>query len=186
MTDKTTTPAPDSPPRRDFLGAVLGMTALVGAATPLIASLLRPAPNTLVDNSASEWTLLFDPATLEKRKAKRPHAVESFDLTLSRLEGWRVVESHHRVYVAQVKDGEPQYFTATCPHAGCIVELQDAKTAAPSFFCPCHQGRFDSSGNVTEGPPPRGLDSLETRVTAAGLEVRLQRFRLNIEQRVAL
>ena len=38
----------------------------------------------------------------------------------------------------------------TCPHLGCKVhwEIRNQR-----FFCPCHQGVFDSDGVATAGPP---------------------------------
>jgi nitrite reductase/ring-hydroxylating ferredoxin subunit len=41
-------------------------------------------------------------------------------------------------------------FNATCPHLGCRVHWQaDQKR----FFCPCHNGVFNSDGVAIEGPP---------------------------------
>jgi cytochrome b6-f complex iron-sulfur subunit len=40
--------------------------------------------------------------------------------------------------------------SSTCPHLGCRVhwEAQHGR-----FFCPCHNGTFDSEGKATGGPP---------------------------------
>ncbi|MFN0197353.1 MAG: ubiquinol-cytochrome c reductase iron-sulfur subunit [Planctomycetaceae bacterium] len=47
--------------------------------------------------------------------------------------------------------------SSICPHLGCQVhwELQNNR-----FFCPCHNGAFDSQGNATEGPPKDAGQSL--------------------------
>jgi Rieske Fe-S protein len=40
------------------------------------------------------------------------------------------------------------------------------------FFCPCHNGVFDKSGNVVSGPPPRALDRFETKIEDGVLFIR--------------
>ena len=55
-------------------------------------------------------------------------------------------------------DAEGIYaFSSICPHLGCVVS-QDTEDR---FECPCHGSSFDPSGEVTDGPAPRGLDWLE-------------------------
>ena len=41
-----------------------------------------------------------------------------------------------------------------CTHMGCVVQW---RSAADEYFCPCHQGRYDATGNPIAGPPPRPL-----------------------------
>ncbi|MEO6833445.1 MAG: Rieske (2Fe-2S) protein [Chitinophagaceae bacterium] len=43
---------------------------------------------------------------------------------------------------------------ATCTHQGCTVGYN---TSGNNIICPCHNGVFDISGNVTSGPPPSAL-----------------------------
>jgi Rieske Fe-S protein len=40
--------------------------------------------------------------------------------------------------------------SSTCPHLGCRVHWEPQNDR---FFCPCHNGAFDSQGRPTEGPP---------------------------------
>jgi Rieske Fe-S protein len=40
--------------------------------------------------------------------------------------------------------------SSTCPHLGCQVHWESANGR---FFCPCHNGTFDSQGQATGGPP---------------------------------
>ncbi len=49
--------------------------------------------------------------------------------------------------------------SSTCPHLGCQVHWQPG---TQSFFCPCHNGRFDKDGIATEGPPAREGKNLHT------------------------
>ena len=48
--------------------------------------------------------------------------------------------------------------SSVCPHLGCAVhwEAQNKR-----FFCPCHNGAFDSTGKATEGPPAAANQSLK-------------------------
>lgn len=52
-------------------------------------------------------------------------------------------------------------FSLICTHLGCTVEWQAGER---SFYCPCHDGRFDEFGEVTAGPPPVPLESLAVQV----------------------
>lgn len=52
-------------------------------------------------------------------------------------------------------------FSLICTHLGCTVQWQ---TGQRSFYCPCHDGRFDEFGEVTAGPPPVPLESLPVQV----------------------
>lgn len=47
--------------------------------------------------------------------------------------------------------------SSTCPHLGCQVHWESQNDR---FFCPCHNGVFDSSGKATEGPPAEAGQSL--------------------------
>ncbi len=40
--------------------------------------------------------------------------------------------------------------SSTCPHLGCKVHWEAANER---FFCPCHNGTFDTAGMATGGPP---------------------------------
>lgn len=43
--------------------------------------------------------------------------------------------------------------STVCPHLGCLVKREDNG----AFTCPCHGSKFDNTGKVLSGPPPRGL-----------------------------
>jgi len=63
--------------------------------------------------------------------------------------------------VLQPKPGEFVALTAVCTHLGCIVKWVNAKQ---EFLCPCHGGRFSSSGQVLGGPPPKPLESFNVKL----------------------
>jgi cytochrome b6-f complex iron-sulfur subunit len=60
--------------------------------------------------------------------------------------------------------------SAVCTHVRCILNF-DAQRKA--IVCPCHDGRFDLSGNVVSGPPPRPLLRYEVAVRAGEVYVQL-------------
>ena len=58
--------------------------------------------------------------------------------------------------------------SAVCTHLGCITRfLSDQNVIA----CPCHGSRFDTEGNVVEGPAPRSLPWLDVGIDSSGLLV---------------
>lgn len=65
--------------------------------------------------------------------------------------------SNKPVFVVHLEDGY-KVFSGVCPHLGCMVSWEEQKSR---FYCPCHQGIFNKTGEVTAGPPERGLDEFE-------------------------
>jgi cytochrome b6-f complex iron-sulfur subunit len=65
-------------------------------------------------------------------------------------------------------DGELIALSGVCTHLTCTVRF-DAETE--TLFCPCHNGRFDLSGNVLSGPPPRPLETYAVEVSGADIVV---------------
>ncbi len=59
-----------------------------------------------------------------------------------------------KIVVARQREGDTaESFVALssiCPHLGCKVHWEANNER---FFCPCHNGAFDSQGSPTEGPP---------------------------------
>ena len=47
--------------------------------------------------------------------------------------------------------------SSVCPHLGCRVHWEGPQER---FFCPCHNGAFDRSGNPISGPPKTAHQSL--------------------------
>jgi len=59
-------------------------------------------------------------------------------------------------------EGELKAFSALCTHLTCTVIFE---SDSGSIFCPCHNGRFDLSGNVISGPPPSPLESYHVEIS---------------------
>jgi len=71
------------------------------------------------------------------------------------------------------KGAAVQAWSVTCPHLGCAVDL---RAEAPGFFCPCHDSSFDAEGRRLDGPSPRDLDTLNTKLEDGFVLVEFQRF----------
>ena len=67
-------------------------------------------------------------------------------------------------------DGQMHAFTAVCTHLNCTVRYE---SDTGTLYCPCHNGRFDLSGNVISGPPPKPLEAYD--VTVSGGEIYVSR-----------
>lgn len=61
----------------------------------------------------------------------------------------------------QPEAGEFVALSAVCTHLGCIIKWVDD---SQEFLCPCHAGRFSTSGQVLGGPPPEPLKSYAVTV----------------------
>lgn len=131
--------------RRSFLSGAgslamaCGLTASYGTLAVMAGQFLYPS-----SDSPKGWMFLTDMARLQPG--------ESFTYR---------APSGQTIAVARVANkGEASDFLAlssVCPHLGCQVhwEAQNSR-----FFCPCHNGTFDSSGKATGGPPAAAGQSL--------------------------
>jgi cytochrome b6-f complex iron-sulfur subunit len=79
-------------------------------------------------------------------------------------------------------DGEPVWvvhlargfvgLSATCTHKGCIIEWKEKRKL---FSCPCHNGLFDTHGNVIAGLPRWPLSHFQVGSIQGDLYVAPQR-----------
>lgn len=159
----------DSPHRRSFLGWLLGVcTVSVGAllSIPLVRFALHPL---LARTTETSWSGLggvdeFASLTAPFRRL----------ITVQQRDGWRKAVFQKAVYVTKGADGRLMVLSAICPHLGCSVTWNETRAL---FICPCHVGVFAPDGGRISGPPPRGMDTLETTVKDGQLMVRYQYFR---------
>ena len=61
----------------------------------------------------------------------------------------------------RMSDGSLRAFSSVCSHMKCVVEYKEEDKL---FVCPCHKGRYDLSGKVLSGPPPKPLSELKAEV----------------------
>lgn len=62
--------------------------------------------------------------------------------------------------------GELKAFSAVCTHLNCTVQYDEGSSI---IWCACHNGKFDLTGQVISGPPPKPLEAY--RVSVRGDEV---------------
>jgi Rieske Fe-S protein len=60
--------------------------------------------------------------------------------------------------VSRDADGTLTRLTAICPHLGCVVEWNPTES---TWDCPCHGSRFDTRGEVLNGPASSGLKAVD-------------------------
>ena len=97
------------------------------------------------------------------------------DLAVGGALSFTYPNTHEPCLLVRLSTGEFVAFNQKCTHLSCAVI---PRPADGSFFCPCHEGRFDlRTGAPTAGPPQRPLTRivLETRgrdIYAVGVEER--------------
>lgn len=65
-------------------------------------------------------------------------------------------------------EGQLLAFSAVCTHLTCTVRYESDQGI---IFCPCHNGRFDLSGNVISGPPPAPLETYKVEISGEDIVV---------------
>jgi menaquinol-cytochrome c reductase iron-sulfur subunit len=159
----------ESSGRRSFVLALFGLSgAAVSAllAIPVVRFLTYPLRKSGTDTSWSDLGPIQDFASITTPVAKT--------ITLERRDAWQTTSSQTAVYVLPSKDGQFRILSPICPHLGCSVRWVDAQG---KFICPCHSGSFTATGERIAGPPPRSMDTLDSKVEGGILKVRYQYFR---------
>jgi menaquinol-cytochrome c reductase iron-sulfur subunit len=155
--------------RRSFLGALFGMSAAaVGAllAIPLLRFSTYPLRRSATQADWSDVGPAEEFASLTEPTAKT--------ITLQRRDAWQTTSSQTAIYVLPSKTGQFRILSPICPHLGCSVRWGRGQDI---FICPCHSGSFTANGERIAGPPPRSMDTLESKVEGGMLKVRYQYFR---------
>jgi menaquinol-cytochrome c reductase iron-sulfur subunit len=142
---------------------------------PLVKFVLSPLQGT---DRKGEWSELGEAAEFDRVSAPVLRTI-----TLTQRDGWRETVTEQALYVSRTSAGQLQVLSPVCPHLGCSVAWQDAEN---KFVCPCHGGQFDAHGRHVAGPPPRGLDQLDARVTDGKLQVQFALFRSNVPDKQML
>jgi len=102
-----------------------------------------------------------------------------------RQDGWEKTRASRGVYVRRTGEGNQDVvvLSPTCPHLGCSISWQEDGN---QFMCPCHKGAFDAQGQLTSGPPPRGMDSLPSEIRGGRLWIRWQDFKIGVPDQVSV
>lgn len=142
MTGRQSDPGSD---RRDFLGSLTatlmggGLLAGYGVFAGQAGRFLYPA--------AKKTTLWQFVSTLDELRLGESLSFET--------------PAGAKVVIARQTEGDSAdafiALSSVCPHLGCAVHWEPQNDR---FFCPCHNGAFDASGQPTEGPPAAANQSL--------------------------
>lgn len=157
------------PDRRRFIGWLLSISGAVVAVLlciPLVRESLYPV--FAKGTGGVDWSDL-GPADQYASLAAPSRQVVKIKV----LDGWRQTVSEKVVYVTKSATGQVEVLTAVCPHLGCEVAWVPAQD---HFHCPCHGGTFAPDGKYISGPPPRGMDTLPTKVQNGRLMVQYEYF----------
>lgn len=135
--------------RRSFIDYFLG-ASLTGA----IASFLYPVIRYIIPVKEPEASVKSTTAAKVGELAPNSHKIFKFGSSPGIL-----------IYT---KGGELLAFSAICTHLTCSV-LYDSENEI--LLCPCHNGKFDLTGNVISGPPPSPLESYGVEISGEDIIV---------------
>lgn len=86
----------------------------------------------------------------------RLKALQKSSLTeVGKGEGALLTVDGKQIAVYRDPEGQLEIVSATCPHLGCIINWNSAEK---SWDCPCHGGRFTTTGKVICGPAVNDLE----------------------------
>ncbi len=124
--------------RRSFLSTLstavmaFGITAGYGMFATIIGWFMFPSKG-----NRTIWQYVANLSEFPQGGSQTYEAPAGQKVVISRLEAKGAAED----FIA---------LSSVCPHLGCQVHWESAKDR---FFCPCHNGAFNSQGEPTEGPP---------------------------------
>ena len=163
--------------RRSLLKGVAVGSCAAAAAAVVTASVVVAAPDARAGMGASgRWIRTLRLDALADGEAKRVVLVADV------RDAWTLAKDQELGAVWLVRKGERVVaFSAVCPHLGCAI---DARKGAMGFTCPCHDSDFGAGGERLDGPSPRGMDSLATRIDEGFVAVEYREFRQGSKDRV--
>lgn len=135
--------------RREFISqATLAAVATVLAACSGGGDVTAPSGNQQVGSGGTTLTITL--ATFP---------------TLSAVGGIAAVGSLGSKPIAVVRTAATTYLALSrvCTHANCTINVN-----ATNFTCPCHGSRFNSTGQVTQGPATTALERFTATLSADG------------------
>lgn len=136
----------------------------------------------LILGNESEWAEIYDPTRVKPLASARRFVEENVDFPLHLLgdrlkrseahsiaevpagEGRLVNHGGKTLAVFRTDEGEVRALSAVCTHMACLVKWNKAEA---SWDCPCHGSRFDTEGNVVDGPAITGLAPVVLEAPAA-------------------
>lgn len=109
--------------------------------------------------TAPLWSLLSGCDTPAEDQESGPLSVAISELPLNRRV--RLEKGERAVEVIRTENGVTAR-SLLCTHQGCNTRWVEAEQI---YFCPCHEGKFDSAGQPVYGPPRKPLRELTVTLT---------------------
>jgi Rieske Fe-S protein len=145
------------------VGGAVGCSAL---AVPAVRFVTAPAQG---GAGAGRWIRTVKLDSLTPGQPKRVALVDDH------RDAWTMEKQVQLGAAWLVREGDGvKAWSVTCPHLGCAI---DRSASGPGFNCPCHDSSFAPDGKRIDGPSPRDMDALETRVEDGVVLVNHRRFR---------
>jgi Rieske Fe-S protein len=184
-------PVEKSMERRVFLqrfanaiGLVLGLPLVYPVFKYIIHPMYRPFDNSWIGIGRADqlrepnvpqlikFTKTVKEGYLEREYPKSHWAVKASPELLEKIYPKGEVEFHDpsgkTLWVNRKDDLDVVVFSGKCPHLGCAYRWRKHRRFGQVFICPCHLSVFEPSGILVDGPSPRPLDILPTRIGPGG------------------
>jgi len=165
-----------SPTRRSFLKVATAIASALSAVLigfPSLRAFLSPGFRRV---QPERWIKLGEVDQIEAGEPTR------FDFSETVNDAWLEARALRGVWI-YTEDGKTfTVYNGHCTHLACGYGFDKAKGI---FHCPCHHGLFDlKTGKVLDGPPPRALDRLETKIEGGILYAAYRDFRAGIPEKI--
>ena len=162
--------------RRRFVQLVIKASAgLIGLslAVPLVGYLISPA----LKRRAQQWVDVASEAELS------PGIPKQLEYVATVQDGYLESKTQKALWAVKQPDGQVTVFSPMCTHLGCGYHWDGG---AQRFKCPCHGSVYDISGHVLDGPAPRPLDALPSKVENGRLFVVYKEFKSGVSKQIEL
>ena len=126
-----------APSRRLVLGLLASLAAAYGTFAAFVGRFLYPA-----NGPERSWLFVMGTGELGSDEAVVFRTPNGSPVNITRL---------------GPSDDDIVALSSTCPHLGCQVHWEAHNSR---YFCPCHNGIFDTTGKATGGPPAEAGQSL--------------------------
>jgi cytochrome b6-f complex iron-sulfur subunit/menaquinol-cytochrome c reductase iron-sulfur subunit len=164
--------------RRDAL-KVLAVTggAIFGCAlaAPAVVFVTAPLAASSGSSNGGTWVKTIPLASLVEGEPKKVAIVAD------QRDAWTIAKNVQLGAVYLLRSGDAvTALSVVCPHLGCSIAVEPDQ----SFLCPCHTSSFDRDGKRIDGPSPRDMDPLTTKIQDEFVYVQFARFRTGTAQRI--
>lgn len=145
----------------------------IGLALPLIGYVISPA----LKRRAQPWVEVGQADDLPVGIPKQLDYVQTIQ------DGWMESRTQKAVWAVKQADGGVTVFSPICTHLGCGYRWDGADR---KFKCPCHGSVYNAEGKVLDGPAPRRLDVLPSKIEDGKLFVIYKEFKAGLREAVEI